>query len=98
MAVPAEELQLRAPTSFAAGEVWGQYNNYRANGLVGSGIVHIVLLAVVFALAAAGHQVVRQATPREVITLVAPSPDAFILRTSKKVVGGGGGGGTMIHC
>lgn len=82
-----------AQTSFAPGEVWGQYNNYRANGLVGSGIVHVVLLAVVFALAAAGHRVVQQVTQREVVALVAPSPDAIILRTSKKVVGGGGGGG-----
>ena len=93
MAVSIEELQLRAPTSFVAGEVWGQYNNYRSNGLVGSAIVHIVLLGLILAGAAVGHQVVQQATQREVITLVAPSPDAFILRTSKKVVGGGGGGG-----
>jgi protein TonB len=93
MAVPLGELQLRAQRSFAAGEVWGQYNNYRANGLVGSGIVHFVLLGVVFAGAAVGHQVVQQARPREVVTLTAPSADSYILRTSKKVVGGGGGGG-----
>jgi len=93
MAVPIEELQLRAQTSFVAGEVWGHYNNYRANGLVGSGIVHVVLLAVVLAGATVGHQVVQQARHREVVVLVAPSPDSYIMRTSNKVVGGGGGGG-----
>jgi protein TonB len=84
---------LRAQTSYAAGEVWGQYNNYRANGLVGSGIVHVVLLGLVLAGAAFGHQVVQQAQHRETVTLIAPSPDSYILRTSKKVVEGGGGGG-----
>jgi protein TonB len=84
---------LRAQTSFAAGEVWGQYNNYRANGLVGSGIVHVALLGLVLAGAALGHQVVQQAQHREMVTLIAPSPDSYILRTSKRVVEGGGGGG-----
>lgn len=84
---------VRAQRSFAAGEVWGQYNNYRANGLVGSGIAHAVLLAAVLASAAVGHQVVQQARHREIVTLVAPSPDSYILQVSKKVVGGGGGGG-----
>ncbi len=84
---------MRAQASFAAGEVWGHYNNSRANGLVGSGIVHVVLLAFVLAGASVGHQVVQQARQREVVVLVAPSPDSYILRTSNKVVGGGGGGG-----
>jgi len=72
------------------GKVWGQYNNYRANGLVGSGIVHIALLGLVLATAAVGHQVVQPAQ-REFVTLIAP--DSLILRVSNKVVGGGGGGG-----
>ena len=93
IAVPIEELPLRAQTSFVAGEVWGQYNNYRANGLVGSGIVHVVLLVVVLAGAAVGHQVVQKAKQREIVTLVAPSPDSYIFQSSRKVVGGGGGGG-----
>ena len=75
------------------GEVWGQYNNYRANGLVGSGIIHVVLLGLILVGAAVGHKVVQQVMQREVVTLVAPSSDSYILRTSKKVVGGGGGGG-----
>jgi len=84
---------LRAQRSFAVGEVWGQYNNYRANGLVGSGIIHVVLLGLILVGAAVGHKVVQQVMQREVVTLVAPSSDSYILRTSKKVVGGGGGGG-----
>jgi protein TonB len=86
-------LQLRAQKSFAAGEVWGHYNNYRSNGLVGSGIFHVVLLGVVLASAAAGHRVSQPVKQREVVTLIAPSPDSYIFQSSKKVVGGGGGGG-----
>jgi periplasmic protein TonB len=85
--------QLRAQKSFMAGEVWGHYNNYRSNGLVGSGIAHIIILGLIFAGAAFGHQVVQQAKQREVVTLIAPSPDSYIFQSSKKVVGGGGGGG-----
>jgi periplasmic protein TonB len=85
--------RLRAQRSFAVGEVWGQYNNYRASGLVGSGIIHVVLLGLILVAAAVGHKVVQQVRQREVVTLVAPSSDSYILRTSKKVVGGGGGGG-----
>ena len=93
MAGSKGDTQLRAQTPFAPGEVWGKFNNYRTNGLVGSGIVHIVMLGLLIAGAALGHQVVVQAKQREVITLIAPSPDSYILRTSTKVVGGGGGGG-----
>jgi protein TonB len=85
--------QLRAPTSFAAGQVWGQYNNYRANGLVGSGIVHVALLSLILAGATFGHQIVQHGKPREIVTVIAPTPDAYIFRPSKNVVGGGGGGG-----
>jgi protein TonB len=75
------------------GEVWGQYNNYRANGLVVSGIVHVVLLGVIVAGAAVAHQVVQPAKQRENVILIEPSPDSYIFRTSNKLVGGGGGGG-----
>jgi len=61
---------------------------------VGSGIAHVALLGLILAGAAVGgHQVVVQAKQREIVLLVAPSPDSYILRTSSKVVGGGGGGG-----
>ena len=82
-----------AQKSFAPGEVWGHYNNYRSNGLVGSGIIHVLLLGLIFAGAALGHEVVQQAKKRESVTLIAPSPDSYVFQTSKKVVGGGGGGG-----
>jgi protein TonB len=84
---------LRTNTPFTAGEVWGQYNNYRSNGLVGSGVIHIVLIGLVLAGATLGRQVVEQAKQREVVTLIAPSPDAYILRATRKIVSGGGGGG-----
>jgi protein TonB len=60
---------------------------------VGSAIIHVVLLGCIVAGAAVGHKVVQQSRQREVVTLVAPAPDSYILRTSNKVVGGGGGGG-----
>jgi len=78
---------------FAPEQIWGQYNNYRSNGLVGSAIVHIVLLAVILAGATFGHHVVQQAKQREIVTLIAPSPETYALPTAKKVVSGGGGGG-----
>jgi protein TonB len=61
--------------------------------LVGSGIVHVVMMGLVLASAVFGHQVVRQAKQRDTVTIIAPSPDSYILRTFKKVVSGGGGGG-----
>jgi periplasmic protein TonB len=91
--MPVKGSQLRAEASLAPGKIWGEYNNYRANGLVGSGIVHVVLVGLILAGAALGHQVVQQAKQREIVTLIAPSPDSYILRTNKTEVGGGGGGG-----
>ena len=37
-------------------EIWGQYNNYRANGVVVSAIVHIVLIGVLVSGAFFGHR------------------------------------------
>jgi TonB family protein len=73
--------------------IWGQYNNYRSNGLVGSAIVHGVVLALVLGGALFGRQVVQKEQQREVVTLIAPSPDSYALPVAKKVVSGGGGGG-----
>jgi periplasmic protein TonB len=73
--------------------IWGQYNNYRSNGLVGSVIVHVALVGAILGLATYGHQVVQQIQPRQIVTLIAPSPDSYALPTAKKVVSGGGGGG-----
>ena len=77
-------------------EIWGQYNNYRSTGLKGSVAVHIVLIGVILAGASVGHQVVT-AKPREVVTLIAPSPDSYTMTPSKTAVSGGGGGGDHDH-
>jgi len=74
-------------------EVWGQYNNYRSAGLKGSAVVHAVLIGLILASAYFGHQVVQPVKEREVVTLIAPSPDSYTLPTSKREVSGGGGGG-----
>ena len=60
---------------------------------MGSVIVHIVLIGLILVGAALGHHVVEQAKQREVITLIAPAPDTYILRVARTVIGGGGGGG-----
>jgi TonB family protein len=73
--------------------IWGQFNNYRSNGLAGSAVVHIVVLAAILGTATFGHQVVAKVQQHEKITLIAPSPDSYALPVAKKVVAGGGGGG-----
>jgi periplasmic protein TonB len=82
-----------ARASGRAPEIWGQYNNYRANGVVVSAVVHIALIGLLVSGAFFGHQIVQAAAPREIVTLIAPSPDTYIMQTAKKVVSGGGGGG-----
>jgi len=73
--------------------IWGQFNNYRSNGLVGSAIVHVVMLALVLSAGIFGHEIVQKEKPREQVTLIAPSPDTYALPVAKTVVSGGGGGG-----
>lgn len=85
--------QFQARLHFAPEPVWGQYNNYRANGLVWSGIAHIVVLGLLLAGFNWGHQVVQQAKPREIVTAITLPPDAYIFHAAKQEVGGGGGGG-----
>jgi protein TonB len=77
----------------APDEIWGKYNNYRANGIVVSAIVHVVIIGGLLAMTLLGHEVVQKTAPREVVTLIAPSPETYTLPTSPKVVSGGGGGG-----
>ena len=86
-------LQTRERQIFAPDQIWGQYNNYRSNGVLGSAIVHVVFLALILGAASLGHEVVQQAKPRETVVLIAPSPESYTLPTSKKEVSGGGGGG-----
>jgi protein TonB len=73
--------------------IWGQFNNYRSNGLVGSAVVHVVALGLILGGAMFSHQVVQRVEQHETVTLIAPSPDSYALPVAKKVVAGGGGGG-----
>lgn len=86
--VTARVQRVQAPEA-----IWGQFNNYRSNGLVGSVVVHVVLLALILGGAVFGHKVVQKVEQRQVVTLVAPSPDSYALPVAKKIVSGGGGGG-----
>jgi periplasmic protein TonB len=73
--------------------IWGQYNNYRANGVVVSAIIHVVAIGLLISGAFVGHQVVQKVAEREHVTLIAPSPETYALPTAKIEVSGGGGGG-----
>jgi periplasmic protein TonB len=83
----------RGQKSLGPDAIWGQFNNYRSNGLAGSVGVHIVLLALLLGGATFGHQAVEAVQPHETVTLIAPSPDSYALPVAKKVISGGGGGG-----
>ncbi|HTS37662.1 MAG TPA: energy transducer TonB [Candidatus Solibacter sp.] len=73
--------------------IWGNYNNYRSNGVAISAALHVVLIVLLLSGIFVSHQIVEKAQPRQVVTLIAPSPDSYALPTAKKVVSGGGGGG-----
>jgi len=86
--------QMRQKRSIAPDAIWGQFNNYRSNGLTGSAIVHVAALALLLSGATFGHQVVQQVKEQhETVTLIAPSPDSYTMPVAKKIVSGGGGGG-----
>jgi len=91
--VQTQRVTFRGRDPLAAIEVWGQYNNYRAAGLKGSAMVHVLLLGLILGSAYIGHHVVQQVRQRETVTLIAPSPDSYTLHSSKQDVSGGGGGG-----
>jgi TonB family protein len=74
-------------------DIWGQYNNYRANGVMVSALVHAAVIALLLSGALVSHEVVQRATTRQQVTLIAPSPESYALPTSKKAISGGGGGG-----
>jgi protein TonB len=84
---------LRHTQSLAPEAIWGQFNNYRSNGLMGSAIVHLVALGLILSGITFGHQVVQQVEKHETVTLIAPSPDSYAMPVAKKMVSGGGGGG-----
>ena len=73
-------------------EVWGHYNNYRANGLTISAIVHLAVIGLLLSGIFVSHQITVRET-RQTVTLIAPSPDSYALPVAKKVISGGGGGG-----
>jgi TonB family protein len=73
-------------------EIWGHYNNYRANGLTISAIVHLVFIGLLLSGIFVSHQITVQ-KKRETVTLIAPSPDSYVMPVAKKVISGGGGGG-----
>jgi periplasmic protein TonB len=73
--------------------IWGQFNNYRSNGLAGSAVAHIIILGLILGTATFSHEVVQKVQPHETVTLVAPSPDSYAMPVAKKEVAGGGGGG-----
>jgi TonB family protein len=58
-----------------------------------SAIIHAILIGLLLSGAFFGHQIVQQIAPRQVVTLIAPSPDTYALPTAKRVISGGGGGG-----
>jgi periplasmic protein TonB len=82
-----------AVVSYAPDEIWGKYNNYRTNGVLVSAIVHGVLLCALLSGVFFGHTIVQKIVPRQVVTLIAPSPDSYALPTARKIISGGGGGG-----
>jgi periplasmic protein TonB len=73
--------------------IWGQFNNYRVDGLAASAIVHCVLLGLILGGALFGHKVVQRVEEHETVTLIAPPPESYALPVAKKVISGGGGGG-----
>jgi len=85
--------RVRGQKTLGPDAIWGQFNNYRSNGLAGSAIVHMVLLGLILAGAAFSHQVVQKVEQHETVTLIAPSPDSYAMPVAKTVVSGGGGGG-----
>ncbi len=90
---PRPTVRSTAPLSRPPEEIWGHYNNYRANGVFVSAIVHLALLGLLLSGAFFGHQIVQAVVKHETVTLIAPSPDTYALPTAKKVISGGGGGG-----
>jgi len=89
--VSSQMQQKRAP---APDPIWGQFNNYRSNGLMGSAIIHVVFLGLILSGVTFGHQVVQAVEQQhQTVTLIAPSPESYAMPVAKQVVSGGGGGG-----
>src|SRR5271165_1815642 len=91
--VPRPSPRPLSSKDFGPEAIWGHYNNYRSNGLAGSVVFHLVVLALILGGATFTPKVVLQPKPHETVTLIAPSPDSYALPVAKTVVAGGGGGG-----
>ncbi len=73
-------------------DIWGFYD-YKKNGVLGSTVLHIVVLAGIIGGTILARSLVKTITaPKEVVTLIAPD-ETPALTPSKTQVGGGGGGG-----
>jgi TonB family protein len=83
----------RQQKTAAPDAIWGQFNNYRSNGLAGSVVVHVIALGLILSAATFGHQVVQKVQEHQTVTLIAPSPETYALPVAKKIASGGGGGG-----
>jgi periplasmic protein TonB len=88
-----QETRIQEKGSAGPDAIWGQYNNYRSNGLLGSVIVHALLIGLILGVTTLGSKVVPQIIPHETVTLIAPSPETYALPVAKKIASGGGGGG-----
>lgn len=83
----------RIQRAAAPDAIWGQFNNYRSDGLAGSAVVHVIALGLILSAATFGHQVVQKVQQHQTVTLIAPSPETYALPVAKKIASGGGGGG-----
>jgi len=73
-------------------DIWGFYN-YKKDGMLGSTVVHFLVVAVIIGESMQSGRVVQQmARPQATVTLIAPD-DILPLPPSKTKAGGGGGGG-----
>src|ERR1700739_1083189 len=66
-------------------QIWGKYNNYRANGEALSAVIHIAVVGLLLSGVFVTHQITQRET-RQVVTLIAPSPDTYALPISKKII------------
>jgi len=82
----------RISSAQAPDRIWGHYNNYRANGVAVSAVIHIAVIGLLVSGVFVSHQITQKET-RQTVTLIAPSPDTYTLPVAKKIVTGGGGGG-----
>lgn len=90
---PENPIARRTPETLAPEAIWGQFNNYRSNGLAGSVVAHIIILGSILGVSTFSHQVVQQIKPHETVMLIAPSPDTYALPIARRIISGGGGGG-----